>query len=75
MISLVWYVTFFSLGISPVPWAVNSEIYPQNVRGLANGVATSGIGNELRCVLKSISELDIQLDCFSYVFVLHQFGW
>jgi len=37
----VIYVAFFATGMGPIPWAVNSEIYPTNVRGLANGVATT----------------------------------
>jgi len=39
--SLVIYVAFFAIGMGPIPWTVNAEIYPQNVRGLANGVATT----------------------------------
>jgi len=39
--SLVVYVAFFAIGMGPIPWTVNAEIYPQNVRGLANGVATT----------------------------------
>jgi len=39
--SLVLYVAWFALGMGPVPWLVNSEIYPTHVRGLANGVATT----------------------------------
>lgn len=29
--SLVFYVTFFAIGMGPIPWAVNSEIYPPMV--------------------------------------------
>jgi len=39
--SLVFYVAFFAIGMGPIPWTVNSEIYPLSVRGLANGVATT----------------------------------
>jgi len=39
--SLVFYVAFFATGMGPIPWAVNAEIYPLSVRGLANGVATT----------------------------------
>ena len=35
------YLAAFSPGMSPVPWAVNAEIYPQQLRGLANGAATA----------------------------------
>lgn len=36
---LVMYLAAFSPGVGPVPWAVNSEIYPLEVRGLATGEA------------------------------------
>jgi hypothetical protein len=39
--SLVFYVAFFAIGMGPIPWAINAEIYPASVRGLANGVATT----------------------------------
>ncbi|ELR17354.1 transporter, major facilitator superfamily protein [Acanthamoeba castellanii str. Neff] len=39
--SLVVYVAFFALGMGPIPWVVNSEIYPADVRGLANGLAAT----------------------------------
>eukprot|EP00960_Hanusia_phi_P075130 768377-Hanusia_phi.AAC.2 len=34
------YLAFFASGIGPVPWTVNSEIYPLAVRSQANSVAT-----------------------------------
>jgi len=34
---LLVYLAAFSPGLGPVPWAVNSEIYPLEVRGLATG--------------------------------------
>ena len=39
--SLVIYVAFFATGMGPIPWAVNAEIYPLSIRGLANGDATT----------------------------------
>jgi SP family myo-inositol transporter-like MFS transporter 13 len=41
VITLAVYVAFFALGLGPVPWAVNAEIYPASVRGLANGLAAT----------------------------------
>jgi Sugar (and other) transporter len=35
------YLAAFSPGMGPVPWAVNAEIYPLQLRGLANGAATA----------------------------------
>ena len=39
--ALVWYTAAFAVGMGPIPWAVNAEIYPDTVRGLANGIATT----------------------------------
>ncbi|KAL6074259.1 Inositol transporter 1 [Balamuthia mandrillaris] len=39
--SLTLYVAFFAIGLGPIPWTVNAEIYPPSVRGLANGLATT----------------------------------
>ncbi|PRW45452.1 Inositol transporter 1 [Chlorella sorokiniana] len=38
---LVAYLAAFSPGLGPVPWAVNAEIYPLQVRGLATGIAAT----------------------------------
>ncbi|KAL4447774.1 hypothetical protein ABPG75_004993 [Micractinium tetrahymenae] len=38
---LVAYLAAFSPGLGPVPWAVNAEIYPLAVRGLATGLAAT----------------------------------
>ena len=41
---LVWlllYLAVFSPGLGPVPWAVNSEIYPVQIRGLCLGIAAT----------------------------------
>ncbi|KAH3757083.1 hypothetical protein Pelo_11111 [Pelomyxa schiedti] len=35
------YTAFFGIGMGPVPWCVNSEIYPIAVRGAGNGAATA----------------------------------
>jgi Sugar (and other) transporter len=41
VVAMLAYLAAFSPGMSPVPWAVNAEIYPQQLRGLANGAATA----------------------------------
>lgn len=33
------YLAAFSPGLGPVPWAVNAELYPADVRGTAVGLA------------------------------------
>jgi MFS transporter, SP family, solute carrier family 2 (myo-inositol transporter), member 13 len=40
LVSLICYTAAFAVGMGPVPWAVNAEIYPQHVRGSATGLAT-----------------------------------
>ncbi|KAG9447089.1 hypothetical protein H6P81_013217 [Aristolochia fimbriata] len=38
---LALYIAFFSPGMGPVPWAVNSEIYPETYRGVCGGMAAT----------------------------------
>ncbi|KAL3697035.1 hypothetical protein R1sor_011111 [Riccia sorocarpa] len=38
---LVLFIMAFSPGMGPVPWTVNSEIYPQEFRGLCGGIAAT----------------------------------
>lgn len=35
------YLAAFSPGLGPVPWAVNAELFPLPVRGLAMGLAAT----------------------------------
>lgn len=39
VLSLVFYVAFFAVGMGPVPWVVMSEIFPLSIRGKAAGIA------------------------------------
>ncbi|RIB15425.1 general substrate transporter [Gigaspora rosea] len=39
--SLVVFVAAYALGIGHAPWTIQSEIFPLNVRGRANGIATA----------------------------------
>eukprot|EP01018_Ginkgo_biloba_P032815 Gb_10434 [translate_table: standard] len=41
VLGLVLYIAFFSPGMGPVPWAVNSEIYPSKYRGMCGGIAAT----------------------------------
>ncbi|KAK9830707.1 hypothetical protein WJX74_003308 [Apatococcus lobatus] len=41
LMALLLYLAAFSTGVSPVPWAVNAEIYPLEVRGVAGGAAAT----------------------------------
>ncbi|KAM0877963.1 hypothetical protein ACQ4PT_035156 [Festuca glaucescens] len=38
---LALYIAFFSPGMGPVPWAVNSEIYPEEYRGMCGGMSAT----------------------------------
>ena len=39
--AMVLYLLCFGIGMSPVPWAINSEIYPLRVRTACVGIATA----------------------------------
>ncbi|KAJ7298537.1 hypothetical protein O6H91_Y555500 [Diphasiastrum complanatum] len=41
LIGLAAYIASFSPGMGPVPWAVNSEIYPLKYRGVCGGIAAT----------------------------------
>lgn len=41
VIALGLYIGFFSPGMGPVPWTVNSEIYPEEYRGICGGMAAT----------------------------------
>lgn len=38
---LALYIACFAPGMGPVPWAINSEIYPQAYRGLCGGMGAT----------------------------------
>lgn len=38
---LALYILFFSPGMGPVPWAINSEIYPEAYRGVCGGMSAT----------------------------------
>ncbi|GMH28562.1 hypothetical protein Nepgr_030405 [Nepenthes gracilis] len=41
VLGLALYIAFFSPGMGPVPWTVNSEIYPEAYRGICGGMAAT----------------------------------
>ena len=41
VVGLALYIMFFSPGMGPVPWAVNSEIYPEAYRGVCGGMSAT----------------------------------
>lgn len=41
LVGLIVYIMAFSPGMGPVPWAVNSEIYPARLRGVCGGIAAT----------------------------------
>ncbi|KAG8369535.1 hypothetical protein BUALT_Bualt14G0023600 [Buddleja alternifolia] len=38
---LALYIAFFSPGMGPVPWTINSEIYPEAYRGICGGMSAT----------------------------------
>lgn len=38
---LALYIAFFSPGMGPVPWAMSSEIYPEQYRGICGGMGAT----------------------------------
>ncbi|RDY03900.1 Inositol transporter 1 [Mucuna pruriens] len=38
---LALYIAFFSPGMGPVPWTVNSEVYPEEYRGICGGMSAT----------------------------------
>lgn len=41
VVFIIWYLLFFGIGMSPVPWTVNAEIYPLRWRGQCISLSTS----------------------------------
>uniref|UniRef100_A0A6N2MP46 Major facilitator superfamily (MFS) profile domain-containing protein n=1 Tax=Salix viminalis TaxID=40686 RepID=A0A6N2MP46_SALVM len=41
ILGLALYIVFFSPGMGPVPWTVNSEIYPEQYRGICGGMSAT----------------------------------
>lgn len=41
VVGLALYILFFSPGMGPVPWTVNSEIYPEAYRGICGGMSAT----------------------------------
>ncbi|KAK8619535.1 hypothetical protein V6N13_133491 [Hibiscus sabdariffa] len=41
VIGLALYIAFFAPGMGPVPWTVNSEIYPEQYRGICGGMSAT----------------------------------
>lgn len=41
ILGLALYIIFFSPGMGPVPWAMNSEIYPEAYRGVCGGMSAT----------------------------------
>ncbi|BBN13884.1 MFS transporter, SP family, solute carrier family 2 (myo-inositol transporter), member 13 [Marchantia polymorpha subsp. ruderalis] len=41
ILGLALYICAFSPGMGPVPWSVNSEIYPLRLRGVCGGIAAT----------------------------------
>ncbi|KAF7807225.1 inositol transporter 1-like [Senna tora] len=41
IVGLAMYIAFFAPGMGPVPWTMNSEIYPEEYRGICGGMSAT----------------------------------
>ncbi|KAL4307285.1 hypothetical protein AHAS_Ahas16G0263000 [Arachis hypogaea] len=41
VVGLALYIIFFAPGMGPVPWAMNTEIYPEEFRGICGGMSAT----------------------------------
>ncbi|KAK8467270.1 hypothetical protein PHAVU_007G003700 [Phaseolus vulgaris] len=41
VLGLALYIAFFAPGMGPVPWTVNSEVYPEEYRGMCGGMSAT----------------------------------
>ncbi|KAH9783730.1 Inositol transporter 1 [Citrus sinensis] len=41
IIGLALYIAFFAPGMGPVPWTLNSEVYPEQYRGICGGMSAT----------------------------------
>lgn len=57
ILGLALYIAFFSPGMGPVPWTVNSEIYPEAYRGMCGGM--SATVNWISNLIVSLSFLSV----------------
>ncbi|KAF7837132.1 inositol transporter 1-like [Senna tora] len=57
VLGLAMYISFFAPGMGPVPWTVNSEVYPQEYRGICGGM--SATVNWISSVIMSQSFLSV----------------
>ncbi|XLT10627.1 hypothetical protein HN51_056420 [Arachis hypogaea] len=57
IVGLGVYILLFALGMGPVPWTMNSEIYPEEYRGLCAGMSVTV--NWISSVIMSTSFLSM----------------
>ena len=62
MTAILAYIFFFAIGMGPIPWTLNSEIYPLHVIGTANSIAASSNWIANFCIaelFKIITEINL----------------
>ncbi|KAL0844821.1 hypothetical protein Bca101_018067 [Brassica carinata] len=62
VLGLALYIAFIAQGMGPVPWTVNSEIYPQQYRGIWGNMSAT-------------VSLDQQFDCVTNILVNRRSSW
>mmetsp|Transcript_4348 Transcript_4348/g.5804 ORF Transcript_4348/g.5804 Transcript_4348/m.5804 type:complete len:117 (+) Transcript_4348:1169-1519(+) len=70
IISILLYIFVFAIGMGPIPWTLNAEIYPLHVIGTANSIAASSnwIANFFVAeVFKVISAISLSAQVVMYV--------
>lgn len=75
---LVGYLAVFAPGIGPMPWAINSEIYPMWARGICYSIATSVnwlFNLIVSLTFISLSELITTHGSFYLYAILSSIGW
>ena len=64
LISLLIYVTFYSLGWGPLPWLVTAEILPVRSKSLAGGIVTASNWFFSFVITKEFADLESAIHSF-----------
>ncbi|XP_018329739.1 facilitated trehalose transporter Tret1-2 homolog [Agrilus planipennis] len=69
--SMILFYVFFALGMGPIPWLVNSELFSSEIKGVANGITIASNWLMLFVVTKLFPLLmEFNPFCTFYVFAI-----